>query len=102
MSEPFRELWELLEREQHAARNADVNALMDLQLSKRQIISSMAANDVTPPQREALTERAAANVVLIRQLVGLLRGAAGVQTSTYGRQGTAQRDADAPLLRGRG
>lgn len=102
MSEPFRKLWALLELERSAARHADVNALMDLQQSKRELLTSMAANDVTPPQRAGLEMRAASNVALIRQLVLLLQDAAGIHASTYGRRGVTRRDADAPLLRGRG
>ncbi|MCA9609518.1 MAG: hypothetical protein KC619_28160 [Myxococcales bacterium] len=101
MTELLTALAELLRREREAALAGDLEALEELQSEKREAVDALleAAPD-DPDAIEALAVDARANVVLIRQLVGIHRALAGLEPSGYGADGRSQPPHAAGATRG--
>lgn len=77
----------LLELERQAALRADVDALVDIQQSKRSVLERLTSADAEHPDMPAIKVKAAANVQLIRHLVSCLNGMLTPAGSTYTAQG---------------
>lgn len=77
----------LLEHERIAAISADVDALMQIQDLKRDVIDAVHAGNTPPDEIEALATAARNNIVLMRHLVQCLRGFSLVEDNAYGATG---------------
>lgn len=78
----------LLDAERTAARDADVQAVLALQETKRDALRALAADEaVTAEERDALARSARENLALLRQLQRLYEGALGLTPATYGSAG---------------
>lgn len=79
----------LLVREREAVRAADLDALDALQPEKRALLAELHATSIDPGRLEELGAFARYNVGLLRHLVSILRGVAGLPESpaSYGGRG---------------
>lgn len=87
MEDTLAALDRLLELERQAALRADVDALADVQESKRSVLERLTSRDAEHASMPALKLKAAANVQLIRHLVSCLNGMLTPVGSTYTAQG---------------
>lgn len=74
----------LLVLERAAVRAADLESLESLQTEKRAALAGLAATPTDDPRLGSLQAFARVNVGLIRHLVSLLRGAAGLPEPAVG------------------
>ncbi|MDD9946748.1 MAG: hypothetical protein OXU20_37220 [Myxococcales bacterium] len=93
----------LLAREQEAATQADVEALVSLQVAKRQLLDELRSADVPEAVLLAMHKQAQFNVSLMRHLTGCLAGMVGEDGSgptgtTYDARGQRGASSEQPSL----
>ncbi|MCB9623957.1 MAG: hypothetical protein H6721_10155 [Sandaracinus sp.] len=98
VAEQFRAL---LHRERDAVRAADLDALQSVQADKRVVLEALKAAAIDDDVLEELGSFARYNVGLIRHLVSILRGVAGIpEAPAYGGRGRIVPPADRGRVRG--
>lgn len=88
----LRELAQLLEAERDAAIRADVDALVELQVSKRETLDRLVARGAGERELSRLSHRARQNVALMRHMLECMRGLVGIDhAGTYAPDGSINR-----------
>lgn len=88
MSEAAQAFAQILERENLAARKADVDALVSLQDEKRALMSRLEQSETPEGVLAELRARAHHNIQLMRHLTQCLQGMLAPQGATYNAGGS--------------